>query len=115
MMDQFLRLRKYYSGDFYPLTRCTTSNRDWMAYQMHRPDLEEGIVVAYRRRDSKLTEARFLLSGLENSADYYMEDIDSETSEVYSGETLMQKGICIEIPELPGSRIFIYGKINDRS
>ena len=41
--------QKYWYGDFYPLTRASTAPDVWAAYQFYRPDLNAGIVLAFRR------------------------------------------------------------------
>ena len=44
--------RKYWYGDFYPLTPCATTGDAWIAWQLHRADLDEGLVLGLRRKDS---------------------------------------------------------------
>jgi len=41
--------QKYWYGDFYPLTPATPEGDHWVAWQLHRPDLQAGIVLAFRR------------------------------------------------------------------
>lgn len=43
--------RKYWYGDFYPLTPCELGADKSVAYQFHRPDLDAGLVLAFRRSD----------------------------------------------------------------
>lgn len=77
MMIEFLRVRPYWYGDFYPLMSCSLKPDTWMAYQLHRSDMEEGVVAAYRRSESPLTTAEFNLNGLTCQATYEFEDVDS--------------------------------------
>ncbi len=42
--------RKYWIGDYYPLTPCAMTDDVWMAWQLDRRDLDEGIVLAFRRK-----------------------------------------------------------------
>lgn len=44
--------RPYFTGDYYPLTPWTMAADQWMAYQFHRPDLDAGIVLAFRHAQS---------------------------------------------------------------
>ncbi|HQK93195.1 MAG TPA: NPCBM/NEW2 domain-containing protein, partial [Armatimonadota bacterium] len=41
----------FWYGDLYPLTAITNTPEHWMAWQMHRPDLNAGIVLAFRRAE----------------------------------------------------------------
>ena len=46
------RIRKYFLGDFYPLTEVTTSE-DSCVLQYHRTAEEDGLVLAFRRQLSR--------------------------------------------------------------
>ena len=59
----------FYYGDYYPLTGYSQARDVWMAYQLDRPDLGEGLVVALRRPESPYESARFPLRGLEPRRD----------------------------------------------
>ena len=50
IIDEEKRISKFYYGDLYPLTPVTTDESDWMSYQCDRPDLREGMVMAFRRK-----------------------------------------------------------------
>ena len=51
-LDQYLELRQYYYGDFYPLTSYSQAADVWMAYQLDGPAPGKGLVVALRRPES---------------------------------------------------------------
>ena len=57
--------QEYWHGDFCPLTPCTMPSDQWIAWQCHRPDLDEGIVLAFRRADSPLASLHVKLGGLD--------------------------------------------------
>jgi len=52
LMQEALALRKIFYGDFYPLLAWSQSADAWAAWQYDRPDLGEGLVVAFRRAES---------------------------------------------------------------
>ena len=54
-LKEFHEIRPYYYEDYYPLTGTEDMTRDniWLAYQMHRPSDDSGIIVAFRRTASK--------------------------------------------------------------
>jgi alpha-galactosidase len=43
------RIRKYWFGDFYPLSNVTLKTTDWCVTQYHRPAEQDGIVLGFRR------------------------------------------------------------------
>jgi alpha-galactosidase len=99
-----------YLGDYYPLTACTMSKDDWMAYQMHRSDLNEGIVVAFRRENSPFISASFKLRGLNENIEYQFEDADSGQTWSATGAMLQNEGLLITIEKLRESRLIFYRK-----
>jgi alpha-galactosidase len=64
------RLRKYWLGNFYPLSPVTTSPKDWCVLQYHRPKEQDGIVVAFRRPDAPQSVFPCQLRQIESEADY---------------------------------------------
>lgn len=77
MMTEYRRVRPFWYGDFYPLTSCSTAADTWMAFQLHRPDLDAGALLAFRRPDSPFKTATFPLHGLNDDTAYTVEDADS--------------------------------------
>ena len=61
--------QKYWYGDFYPLTPCTLGPGALIAWQLHRSDLNAGIVLAFRRSECPYPVLQAGLHGLE-SADH---------------------------------------------
>jgi alpha-galactosidase len=49
MLAEIKENAKYWYGDFYPLTQVNTALDQFAAFQLHRPDLDAGIVMAFRR------------------------------------------------------------------
>jgi hypothetical protein len=111
MIEDYRRVRKYYTGDYYPLTGCSTSDKDWYAYQLHREDLGEGLVVALRRPGSPFATADFRLSDLDAQAKYAVEDLDSGTIVEMTGRQLADPGLPVAIPGRPGSVAKIYRRL----
>jgi alpha-galactosidase len=70
--------RKYWIGDFYPLTPCTMADDVWMAWQLHRQDLQAGMVLAFRRKDCPQPSITVKLRGLEPQTLYTVTFIDDE-------------------------------------
>jgi alpha-galactosidase len=71
---------KFWYGDFYPLTRGTTSADAWAAWQLHRADLDAGVVLAFRRSESPFPGMQISLRGLKPEARYTVEFYDENRS-----------------------------------
>jgi alpha-galactosidase len=68
--------QKYWYGDFYPLTPATTATDVWAAYQLHRPDLNAGLVLAFRRSGCPRETQSIKLGAINPAANYSVERID---------------------------------------
>lgn len=107
------RMRPYFLGDFYPLVDTYTppatgwrsaqmdaEEMRWCAYQMHRPDLGAGFVLAFRRLDAP--ERRFTcdLGGIDDAATYEVE--------TYGGGVEKMNGAILKrlVIDLPAPRSF---------
>ena len=102
--------RTYYKGDFCPLTECSLSTQALMAYQMDRPDLGSGRVLAFRRGDSPFVAANFALRGLDVSADCEVENVDTGETWTMSAGALAEEGVTITMDSAPESRLLFYTK-----
>ena len=91
------RVRPYFMGDFYPLSDPRDDSglpaprwyrgedRDecrWCAYQMHRPDLDAGFVICFRRLDTPSYVFKATLGGITPSARYSVETYGGGTCEM---------------------------------
>lgn len=68
--------RPFWYGDFYPLTPCSETADQFVAYQFHRPDLDAGLVLAFRRPDCDLRGVILGLHGLKPGNTYVVETVD---------------------------------------
>jgi alpha-galactosidase len=104
-LRQYLDIRRFYYGDYYPLTPYSQQQDVWMVYQLALPESGECLIVALRRPQSPYERARFNLRGLEAAAMYVVEDLDSGASRTLTGEEMMRAGLEIELPKRPGSAL----------
>ncbi len=111
VVGEFRELRRYFTGDFYPLSDYSTSNNSWMAWQFHRDDLSEGLVQAFRRQDCPDKSAEFRLHGLDALAEYIITDRDTNRSLRRSGRALMERGLTFHLPQKRSAAIVTYRKI----
>ncbi|NQT88643.1 NPCBM/NEW2 domain-containing protein [bacterium] len=68
--------QRYWYGDFYPLTPCTTAADQILAYQFHRADLDAGIVLGFRREACNVFGLNVDLGGIDPEGAYIVEAID---------------------------------------
>lgn len=108
MMADYRRVRPLWYGDYYPLTPYSTSRDVWCAYQLHRTDLAEGVVLAFRREECPFTGAEFALSGLEPDAEYRLEDADTGETWTMTGRGLAEEGLRLSIDGARESRLVFY-------
>ncbi len=108
LLDQYLALRPFFYGDFYPLTEYSRAQDAWMAYQLHMPEADEGILVVLKRPRSPFTNAIFQLRGLDPETEYAFRFLDGTPLGAASGQAAMAEGIEIELPGRPGSAVILY-------
>lgn len=98
------------SGDYWPLSPHITDQASWCAVEFFRPDLAEGVVLVFRRRESPFDRACYRLQGLESAAAYELVDADSGTTWTVGGAELSVKGLLVQIPEQAMSKLFFVRK-----
>ena len=93
--------RQYWLGDFYPLTPTTLAGDVWMAWQLHRPDLDAGIVLAFRRKDCPQATLAVKLRGLTAEQRYvvtWSDELRHETTQTMLGRELADTPLSLSRP-----------------
>ena len=108
MVAEWRQVAGNYYGDYYPLTAYRTESDVWAAWQFDRPESGRGMVQAFRRQDSDITQMCFRLHGLEPSARYTLTNMDVDGSSTFSGKDLTENGLSITIDEKPGAVLIVY-------
>ena len=108
---EFKRLRPYYYCDYFPLTTTENMTKDnvWLAYQQNRPDLGDGIIMAFRRKNSEEEAISVKLRGVDSNRDYELIDQDTQAKTIVSGDAL-SKGYRLTLKNKPGSLLILYRK-----
>ncbi|OFY46613.1 MAG: hypothetical protein A2X22_03370 [Bacteroidetes bacterium GWF2_49_14] len=108
------RIRKYYSGNFYPLTTMSLDTAVWCVFQYHRTDKNDGMIMAFRRPQSE--QANFALNGLHEidpETNYQVTEypgFEPLSTRMMTGGELLQS--LAEINENPGSILIEYEKVS---
>jgi len=109
-LGELSQVREYFLGDFHPLVGFSLSEDSWAAWQFDRPDLGAGLVLAFRRPQSPFVQARFALKGLDAAASYEFRELESDQVTQRSAKECLDTGMAIDIPNQPGSRLYVYRK-----
>ncbi len=106
------RLRKYYAGDFYPLSVIKPDLREWCVTQYHLAETDEGMIVGFRRQLSPFTSYQCALRGIDEAGNYEVTRSSGYTPEAtvrMSGRALQK--LKLEIDDCPGSVVVEYKKV----
>jgi len=90
-MAEIRENRKYCYGDFYPLTPAMAGTESFVAHQFHRPDLDAGMVLAFRRTNCNLVGIITPIMATKADSTYEVEFIDEDrghTTKTMTGEEL---------------------------
>ena len=87
--------QKYFYGDFYPLTECSTDPSRFLAYQVHRADLGAGLVLAFRRAKCNTAAISVTLGGIEPQSEYKVEFIDEQRQKTV--KTMSGRGLATDL------------------
>jgi alpha-galactosidase len=108
-ISDFISLRPYFYGDYYPLTgtKNYTRNNVWSAFQFDRPEEKDGIILAFRREESMEEAINIKPGGLNEQAIYELSYEDYGLIISKTGKELMD-GLNISIPHKPASLLIKY-------
>ncbi|MDE0297296.1 MAG: alpha-galactosidase [Candidatus Poribacteria bacterium] len=102
--------RPYWLGDFYPLTEASYSPNDWLAFQLHRSDLDEGMILAFRRENCTSSSLQVSPRGLCPDGNYSLTLSDESrnlTNRQLTGAEIL-KGLSLDIPNPRESLLVTY-------
>ncbi len=109
-LTQYRGVQKYFLGDYYPLSEYSQALDAWMAWQFHRPDLQEGIAQVIRRQKSPCETGHIPLQALDPEKNYRVTDFDGGEYKI-SGKELMEQGISVTFKERPSAAVFVYKEV----
>ena len=105
---QAQRCKKYFYGDYYPLTQQQRNPAAWTAYDLYLPAEQEGMILALRRAKSDVRAMTFDLLTIDPAKQWKFEDYDSGETWVVSGKQIREEGFKIAIPNRRDSRLIFY-------
>jgi len=105
---QAKRCKRYFVGDYYPLTSQQRNPAAWTAYQLFLPEEQEGMMLALRRAKSDVRAMTFELVTIDPAKQWKFEDYDSGDTWVVSGKAIREKGFEVVIPNRRDSRLIFF-------
>ena len=105
------RIRKYFFGNFYPLTEVSASPEAWSVLQYHRTAEQDGMILAFRRHLSRYESYATALQEIDKTAKYevtYCYDYVPAKTVRMTGEEMQH--LKLEIHDEPGSLLVEYKK-----
>ncbi|MBN2296467.1 MAG: alpha-galactosidase [Pirellulales bacterium] len=103
------RIRKYFLGDFYTLTKVTVDPKDWCITQYHRPVEKDGMIMAFRRHEAAESTMKCRPHGIDPKLNYEVKsytDYKLSDSRRMSGAEL--QSLELKIDKMPGSVLVEY-------
>ncbi len=98
-------------ADYYPLTPYSFQNDVWMAFQFHRPETQEGAVLAFRRANCRDPSITLPLSALDDTGRYAILDLGAGSERVALGSELLGTGLTITLDGSPAAAVIAYTRI----
>ncbi len=101
--------QKYWYGDFYALTPVGNAPTEFVAWQLHRPDLDAGLVLAFRRAECKGERLKVAVAAVKADAKYNVEfinDARQKAMKTMTGAELSSLELAID--HKPGSLLVRY-------
>jgi alpha-galactosidase len=106
-LDVHKRIGPLLIDSWYPLTNPNLETSQWMASQYHRTDLNQGLIIAYRRADSVYRVIDVNLREIDDSAEYELEYLISGRKATVPGAAL-RNGFGLTITKKPGAEFILY-------
>jgi alpha-galactosidase len=110
LLEDYLGIRRFFLGDYYPLTAYSRAPDAWMAYQLDLPEDGEGLLVVLKRTQSPYTRATFRLAALTPDHPYRFTNRDTGEETVRTGEVARSEGLEIELRGAPDSCLMTYAR-----
>ena len=108
LLKEYSEIRPYYYEDYYPLVGIEDLTRDdiWIAYQLHRPTDETGVIIAFRRENCAENYLTVQLGGVQTNKNYIITNKDDENFKLIKSGKELAEGIDLII-ENPRSSLLL--------
>ncbi len=107
-LDEYRRIRKYYSCDFYNLGSAVYDLSSWAIWQYNDEETKSGIVLAFRRDESPFDRVKISLKGLCKCDTIELENLNDGTKSIITVTDSINGDLEIILPEKKSSVIYEY-------
>lgn len=94
-------------GDFYPILDYSIKEESSLGFQFHREDINQGMVLLFRRQRSPLTSIKVIFRGINSDILYQLSFYDTDEKQSIKGERLLS-GINITLPTPKSAMLITY-------
>jgi alpha-galactosidase len=108
---EFREVRPYFYSDYYPLQPQRDDTVYWSAWQLDRPEHNDGLIICLRRTNSIYSTLQLDLQKIDPAASYDVElrsTMDRAPVKTMSGADLAR--LSVTISDKPGSALIFYHK-----
>ena len=110
ILSTYLSLRHLLVGAWYPLLPSSRDPANWMGSQWHRPDLDEGMILLFRRAESPFPIGELRLQGLDPQAEYEL-SFEVAGKKVRNRGAELMKMLRITMSQRPSSELIRYRRV----
>lgn len=110
-LNEYKKVRPYFSCDLYPLTSISDSVYEWCAAQYDRPEKSDGIIQVFKREKSPYITGTFKLGNIDCKKNYVFIDADDNSKVEICGADLIENGFRVEIKGERVAKIYFYNAI----
>ncbi|PWU20929.1 MAG: hypothetical protein C5B50_02950 [Verrucomicrobia bacterium] len=110
LLDRYREIRPLLIGAWYPLLPYSRSPRDWLAMQFHRPELDEGLLLFFRRSENPFRTVEVALHGLQMGGLYDL-TFDSTRKKMRTRGGALMKEFLVTLPERHSSEMVTYKRV----
>lgn len=110
LLDRYLAVRHLLVGAWYPLLPYSRDLQGWTGSQFHRRDLDEGMLVVFRRAESPYSTVQVALRGLAPDGRYELTSDRAGPLGTFTGADLLSR-LEITLPERHQSDLILYHRL----
>ena len=114
LLQQYREVRHLLVGAWYPLLGYSRDSRTWIASQYHRPDLDEGMILVFRRPASPYRTVEVSLRGLAADGLYEL-TFESTHQRVRRRGSDLRAQFTLTLPERHRSDLVRYHRVDEAS
>jgi len=110
LVERYRGVRHLLVGAWYPLTPWSRDTSRWLASQYHRPDLDEGLILAFRRANCADERLTIRCRAVDADATYHLRCESTGQQREVTGR-ILREGFDLTLPAGPASELIVYRRV----